>query len=470
MKKSKSKLFFFLILISQMIYLIPISQAQINTTDYPLLASNLNISLTPDSTRDSHFGVEFSEVAITKFDNLGIYGDLSNPLSIATDENTLLYYADVEATIKFNVLSFFDVDNTDSNRWTYYRHYNRKWLRLMTTNNQYEWLASLDKSYYVRYKEFVYQGTDIKLNGIDFEISYTPLDEKYLQFKGKNISASIPPTDAYFEKVVAGPGFWGELAQYTDSFSNLETDVSLEVNDFTKDSTPPGIAGDGQADLELRLATVNAGVSAGPITEETIQERWVKPLSNGDTNFAFTQGQIGIGNLPIKLNPEITKYNQLITVRKLDHISIVMMDAWWLFQTAGIYHCSPVEQTTYKRVVGVHVNNYYVQQEIDVKFKLFSTLQLDVPITQAILDIPEISRGDFVWDLAITGQTDVSVILHEPTFNLLAFLDEFGDVIGWVIGLAILGVSIYLIIKATPLITKGIQMRQNKGNNRVRKA
>jgi len=133
----------------------------------------LNINLSPVSNRNSHFSIEKSETAITNFQNNGIYGSLNNPLGVPTDESTILYYADVEATIKFNVLSFFDVRNADATRYTYYNPNDVLWLKLLTTNNQFEWLLSGHHSYYFHYEEFMFDYMNIGLTGVDVDVSYT---------------------------------------------------------------------------------------------------------------------------------------------------------------------------------------------------------------------------------------------------------------------------------------------------------
>jgi len=228
-----------------------------------------------------------------------------------------------------------------------------------------------------------------------------------------------------------------------------------------------------QAEFEIKLAELDVGVDVGPITTEDFQSREVDPLTSGNTNFDVTQGETLEARLPIRLRPHIYKYNQLITVKQLDHISVVLSDNIFLFQNARIYHIDPMHEFDFTRVVGVHVENYYIQQEMDIKFTLFSTLQLDVPITQAILGIPEIARGDFVWDLAITGDTGVSVVLVDDTAGIVDWFENlfggFGEIIAWIVGIAVIGVILFVVVKATPLVTKGVQMKQDK-EDRERKS
>ena len=124
---------------------------------------------------------------------------------------------------------------------------------------------------------------------------------------------------------------------------------------------------------------------------------------------------------------------------------------WGLWEGDIDVITSPHTWTAPKRVVAVHTRNNFIHVDFTVDVEFYATIQSTAELTQSILADPYLKRGDMVWDTSFTGDYDVSVALGKRNFwellGLDGLFDIFGDIIMWIIIIAVAGIGAYIILK-----------------------
>lgn len=395
------------------------------------------------ASKTDQYKTEISDLGVTEFTNHGIYG---------TTESSIIYYATLTLNLKINAFSTFDIKHLDSDSNIYYKDVTMNWASIWAFEEKTN--SDTHSSYYpaVKFHDFQFDYIYTKLTGIQLDVKYSGLEDRVLTFDNNNISAEIPKTECLFEKIISQGYHTGNIGEYNDVWENEQTEIKLTSEDVSSDKLPS--LGDSTGDVLQQVLQMNLGVTTGLITEESYQKGEVSGLSYGAA-ISLNSYESLSKSIPTLIKPAVKKYNQQINVRSAT-FWVDTKDT--LFSPAKIDYQSLASTSTYQRCAGIHVENYYVQQDLNIQCKLFSNLVLDVPLTQTFLNDPEIQSGDFIWDLSITGDTGIDIaITSEPPFYE-AFLDGikqmFGDFFNFFITIVIFIALIMISIKLLPLLPK----------------
>lgn len=334
------------------------------------------------------YRTEVSDVGVSEFTNLGIFG---------TTETSIIYYADLTLSVKMNVFSIFDITGLDANNYVWFKDASASWLSVWWyeeyTNSESGVHGYADLA--AKWKDFQFDYQPTQLNAVKLKMEYTPLTNRQLVFDNSSVTATIPKTECLFERVVAGTYNTGDVGTYSDVWENQQDEIKLTGSDISKTSAPS--MNDAQNTFDGTINNLHIGVTTDSLTSPVIQQSAKNAMSSGAAIYTNTEDSLDV-NLPMLLKPQIIKYNQRINVNYA---------ALWVDVKTGVLLCAtcspagvqvnygPVMRT-YDRCAGIHVDNYYISQEFLVKTKLFSTVELSIPVSEVDLSLPEVQMGDFV--------------------------------------------------------------------------
>jgi len=142
--------------------------------------------------------------------------------------------------------------------------------------------------------------------------------------------------------------------------------------------------------------------------------------------------------------PEVIYYQQTIKTSSVTGMQIDNQDGAYL-KDAGIKYVGVRDTKSTNRVCGYRVNNFVLQETFETDFICFTELNLDPAQQDAYLAIPEVVKGDVIWDIAFTGTTDASIIFTQKQNALGDLISNwFSDsIIYIVIGIGIIGAILY---------------------------
>jgi hypothetical protein len=282
-----------------------------------------------------------------------------------------------------------------------------------------------------------------------------------------------------------GTNAFSVLENYKDYFSDTSgLTVGLTFNNLDLTS---GSGGALQvplttAELQLQAAQTLASRSVGIDFQSKLndagnnkyvhQQGIASPISYGNLLNAGSLTPVNTAReltIPMNIRPTLYYYEENVVVRK--GIMDVRTKSDAAFDTgAKIPYCES-EQSVRQRNAGIRVENIVMRQELEMQYKLYSTVQLSGDVqTDALLKMPELYRPDMIWDMMFTGDTSKAISLAS-NYNLFDLINDVAGVgfmvqqiINMILPIIIAIAAIYVFVQiGIPLINaKGSQLRTKK--------
>ncbi len=409
MKKTKFKIFFFsiLILLTFQTFFIAPTKADIPNYTPTIRADWLSVQLGPFSDKDSHswenkIHFESGGEDLIHFENLGIY---------KINDSTIIYKS--RATFGFEVtahtyVGFRDVYpdiNLDAKKRDYY---------YIVGYIPWYALYPIPTSYYVEFnyanlesteREHVYDG----ILPITLQIKDTQAIKG--QIKLGNNTFSVPGYSADILQAKITDKRTGDVGLYKDEFTNVlgieEGNVKFNLIDSFNSKT--------QKIVDF-LNNYKLGFHNGSRKQITVFQKSVDGSQVGTTfhNANPIKDKEFTFNLWALISPEVTKTVQYDIIK---YAGITYSELF------GTITClvGPATRSA-KRVIGVHVNNYFMHWEFIVDVEFYATIPSTPELSNAILKDPFLERGDWVWDSSFTGTYEVEQLLADYSLEFYSAL------------------------------------------------
>lgn len=138
-----------------------------------------------------------------------------------------------------------------------------------------------------------------------------------------------------------------------------------------------------------------------------------------------------IFDLPIHIQPEVTKVRQYFTMTK-GHFH-------WYTCGCGFRQGPTIITKRIQRDISVYVQNVFVHYDLEMESDLFMTCQFTGNLSQSFLDDPDLIISDMIWDTSIWGDESVEIVLPE--------INPWMDILMWIVIILVLIIVGYLIYR-----------------------
>lgn len=191
--------------------------------------------------------------------------------------------------------------------------------------------------------------------------------------------------------------------------------------------------------IDPGIQPMSVGASLNPTTKSGALIWDPKMRSESMTDCQFTY-QLGA------LAPLVYQYFSKLTYYKQ---TIVIQDKWSGLLDLGSYVVKNIdEKKTITRPVALHVTNRYVQAEITIVFKLFTSFTITpLDVDEPELEVPEEYYDELIWNTVVDGFGGGNTYTEGITFGGLA------DLLMIVIVIAVVIAGLYIFMKVVvPLL------------------
>ena len=191
--------------------------------------------------------------------------------------------------------------------------------------------------------------------------------------------------------------------------------------------------------IDPGIQPMSVGASLNPTTKSGALIWDPKMRSESMTDCQFTY-QLGA------LSPLVYQYFSKLTYYKQ---TIVIQDKLISLLELGSYVVKDIdEKKTITRPVALHVTNRYVQAEITIVFKLFTSFTITpLDVDEPELEVPEEYYDELIWDTVVDGFGGGNTYTEGITFGGLA------DLLMIVIVIAVVIAGLYIFMKVVvPLL------------------
>jgi len=298
------------------------------------------------------------------------------------------------------------------------------------------WIPILIKvhPYYATYNEIDF-GNTFNRHNYDGNLPISLYIKDLLRFANNiNVAGqtfSVPSLLGQITQVKVVGTRSGEVGTYTDRYTDVagvkEGKVNFVVVDDAVSSSATKVAN--------WLNEQNLGwQSSNDIGERTIQQSIRNPISKGSILPDSISGDNKwTSNLPIHLQPGVTKSSQYIRVKSAS-IQYIQAAPTELNILLG-----PVVQT-YQRDVSVHVYNQFLHYDLEISVDFAMTVRYVGKLSTSILEDPNLIISDMLWDTSIMGDSIT-------TIGLTASEDIFSLILNTIINIVIFAVAILVVVK-----------------------
>jgi hypothetical protein len=409
------------------------------------------------------------------------------PNPVAVGEN----YADFEThiTVRANIRSFttYGKDNTYWNAKANVIKY--KWLDVYWAD---DWFWTRESKlnhdeYIVDYIDYDFLGKDffhpqefIKAKGYDGKFNLEVVMDDWAKAYGvtdqdEKVEIFIP--EFYPTKITVVDADSNALYNYSDVFQDYGFQTELALMDFTRVEPATGTYGAMDSDIQQKLF---AYISTGAIGVHKIDS---KPASFTEISGGQNLGQEGREQVFRGEMDRVSPYNFQFSTRNIPRIEVyeqkiyrgkceIRVDTQGA--GAGFKDGTPIvyPADTPFRQVGWHIyeNSHY--QDLEIQFVARARLEADPVVLDRLLQLPIVTQGDAIWNIALTGNSDAYIFVDSGFFGNLWNKFLASGTIKWiVIGIILVGIGFlgYMTWKS-PMIQRkiGARMREKEltGTNR----
>jgi len=324
------------------------------------------------------------------------------------EDNLFLYTARLYLHFEIDFLTMYSVEDTfpDADE----EEHSKRFLHLETSEHPetpkvYPWTSY---NYYTEYAAYDELG-DCEATGFDnfifIDASYNSLKSETLDFgatefsfANKEFTAEVYP--AYCEEI---------------SFETVEYKDNVICNDgssFSMDEISRG--GDAKDDVIDWAEDAHLGLKI----EESYSTN--EATEGGQQGESYFQLGSGIGNndnkFALKMIPDVSILKDEIRNR-YRYMVVDTNDAAISGSDAGIEgkYCEPMEEKSFTRVYGWHVENKIVHTEFEIPIDVYSLTEVsyDEESDHADTGLPAYQLNDMYWENLFTGTTEVVVTLFD---------------------------------------------------------
>lgn len=385
---------------------------------------------------------------LISFENLGQYGQ-PNP-----ETNEVIYRAKAKwgfevnawtSTLFRNIYPFIEIENVQEVTFLsiqYWKHIPCIWPKLIegqTSTPSYK-IKFYDIDYGTSKTEYVYnyavEEVDVSGSylqhdyhgyipvtvGIDPGLAYSG----EIKVAGQTFTVPLLTSDILYTKIADMRG--GECGSYEDRYTDQGIDsasVTIDVPEGTWSSTT------------TKLTDWFNDEDVGSITKKsndtlTVQQSVYDLSYKGDTKHASGTSNEFMFNLPVHIQPEVTKLRNYFNLKR---------GGFHWYTCCGKYRKSPwTVDERITRDVSVSVQNVFVHYDFEMETDLFMTCQFEGEISESFLDDPNLIISDMIWDASIWGDETVHIKLPKTT-------KWWEEIIIWILIIAVVGISFYIILK-----------------------
>jgi len=455
---------------------IPQAQALDNTNVAmsEAILERVNLSLTAGSGRfDSFWDYEKD---IYEVYDINI---IPNPVEIGED------YADFETHFKvranLRVFTNYGKDNAYWNAKSTTVHY--KWLDVYWSTNWFwtTWNNLHHDEYYVDYQDYNFYGKDllhpqdyIKADGYEgdfnLEVLYDDWERAYgLTDQEETVEISIP--EFYPTKTSVITADSNALYNYSDVFQDYGFETELALMDFTRVEPKTGTYGTMDSDIQQKLL---AYTSTGAIGVHKIDE---KPASFTEVSNGQRVGQEGGEYVFRGEMDRISPYNFQFGTKNVPRLEVyeqkiyrgsceirVDTEGSGSGFKDGTPYVYPAD--TPFRQVGWHIYENSHTYDLEIQFVAKARLEADPVTLDRLLELPIVTQGDAIWNIAMTGNTNAYIFVDAGFFgNLWNKFLASGNIKWIIIGVVLVGIGFlgYMTWKS-PMVQRkiGAKMREKE--------
>ena len=412
------------------------------TTRYdPYLRDALRFTATAQGS--GAIAAEGCAVSINSFENLGLYGSTNT---------SLIYKARVGAKLNWNDFTKSEVAMIGYDGSAHVR----QWLSVKYYTCEFEQnnpTYSGTQNYYITAGEYYASASAAQIDSVKIQCNYVPLENIKTTFGEENITVHSQ-SEMQLISLTMGQSSWGDIAAYKDIYKNLRAEASS--TSIAAFASPTGNFGQVSInDIKAQISGAGLGYASKGISESTAQAEWKYAPSAGSPFYPS-------GNtfsIPIALRPRVTQLTEYFEI-KYGKITIDTLNdeaLFWPCGYAGIRGITDVSTAgSFGRYTGRHAYNYYGAHEAQVVMYLFTTATLGgIRLTSETLAKPEITRGDWAWDITLMGDTEALLGFAQGRTQT-EWIDQLLK-FGWAIGglvigaCVIVGVVIFVVKTTRPM-------------------
>jgi len=456
-KKTKFFLFFLIFSVSCsgfFIFLTPNTQAYTPEESISrALLERINVYLSEGSGMfDSYWGYEKDVYEITD-----IY-HLPNPININEDSAEF----ETHITVNMQIRHFTDYgkDNVYWNARSETQEY--LWLECIYADDWF-WTSAKNRihdKYVVEYQDYEFYPRSIlepsnyiKAKGydgkFDLTVDFDRFEDAYAIVNDVDeTEVSISTLEIYPTKATVLEANSHISGNYTDYFSDTKG-TTITVLDYTTQrpavNSYEEMDGTVQSRVRALMADEIIGVYAIDGKPASFTDGYQGTLGYQGNEWVYrgdlTRKEPNVFELPTVNRPRVEIYEQ----------QIKRGNCMMAFDTeglgAGFKDGTPIinyfgTADTPFRQVGWHITEHVHTQTIQVQFVAKALLQADPVTLDRLLEEPLIRRGDVVWNIAFTGNTDASIFIDSGFLQKLWERIFNSSIFAWiVVGIIIVGVG-----------------------------